>query len=156
MYYLTPPHRTHRGGRFQTYAVATVLSIVALFAPTARADNSPLDLRIPDSLGVNVHFTEPRAGEMEMLKDGGFRWIRMDFVWESIEREKGKYDFSAYDKLLAALDRQRIRPLFILDYGNRLYDEGRSPATDETRQAFCAWVAATMKRYRGRGILWEM
>ncbi len=125
-------------------------------AVAARSEDSALPVRVPDSLGVNIHFTKPQAGELEMLKAAGFRWVRMDFGWESIEREKGKYDFTAYDGLLAALRRQKIKPLFILDYGNPLYDEGRSPATEEARKAFCVWVAAAVTRYRGRGILWEM
>src|SRR6185295_8981306 len=36
---------------------------------------------IPDCLGVNIHFTDPRPGEMKMLADAGFRWVRMDFHW---------------------------------------------------------------------------
>ena len=55
---------------------------------------------------MNIHFTDPRPGEMEMLAAAGFRWVRMDFAWEGTEREKGKYDFSAYDRLMSALDKQ--------------------------------------------------
>lgn len=109
-----------------------------------------------DGLGVNIHFTHAKPGELEQLAAAGFRWVRMDFHWGGIEREKGVYDFSAFDHLLADLDRLKLRAYFILDYGNRLYDGERSPHTDEGRAAFCAWVAAAMKRFQGRGIVWEM
>ena len=44
--------------------------------------------------------------------------IRKDFVWTVVERSKGEYDFSAYDRLLDSLDARGIRALFILDYRN--------------------------------------
>ena len=123
-------------------------------AHAARADLP--DFVVPDGLGVNIHFTDPRPGEMEMLAQAGFRWVRMDFAWSGTEREKGKYDFSAYDRLMAALARHKMRALLILDYANRHYDGGLSPASDEGRQAFARWAAAAAKHFAGRGILWEM
>src|SRR5262245_6780101 len=86
--------------------------------------------RIPDSIGVNIHFTDPQSGEMEMIRAAGFKWVRMDFTWSAIEQSRGQYDFAAYDRLLNALDRAQMRALLILDYTNRLYDEDRSPYTD--------------------------
>jgi hypothetical protein len=109
-----------------------------------------------DGAGVNIHFTDPRPGEMEMLAAGGFRWVRMDFHWASIEKEKGVYDFSDYERLLAALKPYGIRALFILDYTNKLYDNDLPPHTDEGRQAFARFAAAAVKHFQGKGILWEM
>lgn len=111
---------------------------------------------LPDGLGVNIHFTDPKPGEMKMLAAAGFRWIRMDFAWGGIEREKGKYDFSAYDRLIAALDEYHIHAIFILDYSNRFYDDDKSPSSDEGRAAFAKWAAESARHFKGRGILWEM
>src|SRR5690242_16322244 len=72
------------------------------------------DPAVPDSLGVNIHFTDPRPGEMQMLADAGFKWIRMDFAWGGIERKKGEYNFASYDRLLEALEPHGIRAIFIL------------------------------------------
>src|ERR1051326_3719291 len=83
-----------------------------------RAENLPT---AEQSLGVNVHFIDPRPGEVKMIADAGFRWIRTDFKWELTERDRGQYDFASYDRLLKQLDEFGIRPLFILDYGNPLY-----------------------------------
>jgi len=113
-------------------------------------------LGVPDGLGVNIHFTDPRPGEMEMLAAAGVRWVRMDFAWGGTEREKGQYDFSAYERLMAALEKHKIRALLILDYSNRHYDNGLSPSSDEGRKAFAQWAAAAARHFRGRGILWEM
>jgi hypothetical protein len=105
---------------------------------------------------VNIDFTEPRPGEMKMISEGGFRWVRMDLKWDTTERESGRYDFAAYDRLMAALDLHRIRALFILDYGNPLYDNGAPPRTDVSRQAFVRWSVAAAKHFAGRGVIWEI
>jgi polysaccharide biosynthesis protein PslG len=124
-----------------------------------RAADEPARLpgpAIPDGLGVNIHFTDPRPGELEMLAAGGFRFVRMDFTWSSIERKPAEYDFSAYDRLLAALDQHQIRAVLILDYGNPLYDNSEAPRTDAGRAAFVRWAVAGISHFRGRGAIWEM
>lgn len=122
------------------------------FSPNS-AFSSPV---IPDAFGVNIDFTDPRPGEMKLLAEGGFRWVRMDLKWDVTEKEKGQYDFSAYDRLMAALDAQGIRPLFILDYGNPLYDNGAPPRTEASRQAFARWAVAAATHFKNRGALWEL
>ena len=109
-----------------------------------------------DSMGVNIHFTDPKPGEMKMLAEGGFKWVRMDLSWGGTERKKGEYDFSAYDRLVTALDQFGIRALFILDYRNRFYDNDMSPCSDEGRQAFAKWAVAAVQHYKGRDVIWEM
>jgi hypothetical protein len=79
----------------------------------------------------------------------------MDFAWGGIERQKGRYDFSAYDRLTASLKRNGIRAIFILDYGNDLYG-GVAPATSENRAAFATFVAKAVEHFKGQGIVWEM
>lgn len=111
---------------------------------------------VPDGLGVNIHFTDPRPGEMEMLAAAGFRWVRMDFAWGGTEKERGRYDFAAYDRLLAALDAHRMHAVFILDYSNRLYEADQSVATQAGREAFARWAAAAVVHFKGRGVLWEI
>ncbi len=107
-------------------------------------------------MGVCIPFTEAKPGELEMLSRAGFRWVRTDFGWESTEKKAGVYDFSAYDRLLNALDKFHLRALLILDYGNRLYDGGLSPHTDESRAAFARWAAASALHFQGRGVVWEI
>ena len=109
-----------------------------------------------DGLGVNIHFTDPGEGEMELLAAAGFRWVRMDLGWETIERERGKDDFSAIDRLVGHLERFKIKALFILDYSNRLYEQDSSVRTEIGRQAFARWAGACARRYAGRGFLWEV
>lgn len=110
----------------------------------------------PSGLGVNIHFTDPEPGEIKMIADAGFRWVRMDFKWDLTEHERGRYDFSPYERLLTALDEHRMRALFILDYGNPLYTADKAVRTEQARQAFARWAVAAAKHFAGRGVLWEL
>lgn len=47
----------------------------------------------PNGFGVNIHFTDPEPGEIKMIAEAGFRWVRMDFKWDLTEKERGRYDF---------------------------------------------------------------
>lgn len=109
----------------------------------------------PSGWGVNIHFTDPAPGEIQKIAAAGFKWIRMDFTWAAVEKEKGKYDFAAYDRLMSALKPVGIRPLCILCYGNDLYEHG-SPRTAEARAAFCRFVDAGVRHFEHRGVIWEM
>src|ERR1044072_4636920 len=123
-----------------------VLAIASLFLSLSiSADNRSLECvgcwkalpnspTVDESLGVNIHFTEPKPGEVKMMADAGFRWVRMDFKWDVTEPEVGRYDFSAYDRLLKELEANHLRAMFILDYGNPAYEQ-TSPRTQASRQA---------------------
>jgi hypothetical protein len=111
---------------------------------------------IPDGFGINIDFTEPRPGEMKMISEGGFSWVRMDLKWDATETKPGQYDFAAYDRLMASLEMNKLRALFILDYGNPLYDNGAPPRTEAARQAFARWAVAAAKHFAGRGVIWEI
>ena len=142
--------------RLNRLLLAFALLLFVLPAGAQYRQKYPLPTpNVPDFLGVNIHFTNPRPGEMEQLAAAGFKWIRMDFTWGGIERVRGQYNFAPYDGLMAQLDRNRIRPIFILDYGNDLYQQG-SPRTDEARAAFARFAASSVTHFKGRGILWEM
>jgi hypothetical protein len=145
----------------QPISIQLKFLIMFVFTATLAAADPPHpslpDPVIPGGLGVNIHFTDARPGELEMLAAAGFRWVRMDFFWAATERERGRYDFAAYDRMLQALDAQGLRALFILDYGNKLYYEPEhAVTTDAGRQAFARWAAAAAVHFKGRGILWEI
>jgi hypothetical protein len=134
-----------------------ILVGLLVVAANVRAERARLpEVGVPGALGVNIHFTSPRPGEMEMLAGAGFKWVRMDLNWGGTERERGKYDFGAYDKLVKAMEPHGIRAIFILDYSNKLYDGGVSPHTDEGREAMARWAVAAARHFAGKGIIFEM
>jgi hypothetical protein len=105
-------------------------------------------------LGVNIRLQE--AAEIPQIAEAGFGAVRTDLFWHDVEREKGRYDFSAYDGLLASLKRHRLTPVLILDYGNPHYDGGDAPRTDDARAAFARFASAAASRYAGQGVIWEV
>lgn len=131
--------------------------LMALLSTSLNAAQSGLPaFVVPDCLGVNIHFTGTEREQVDKIADGGFKFIRMDFVWVDIEKKNGEYDFKAYDELVDSLATKGIRALFILDYGNPLYDKGAAPNTDEGRAAFAKFAAAGAAHFAGRGVLWEL
>ena len=136
--------------------VAAAIQSAGETAPNTQSSPVASALFAPQTLGVNIHFTQPLPDEMEMMAAAGIRWIRTDFDWASTEAKPGVYDFSAYDSLLASLSSYHIRAVLIFDYTNPLYDQGLSPCDDEGRTAFAAWAAAAAVHFRARDIVWEM
>lgn len=57
---------------------------------------------VPDGLGLNIHRTDLGPAELNMLSATGARWVRMDLTWAATKHQKGKYDFSAYDRLVTS------------------------------------------------------
>jgi len=121
--------------------------------------------------GVNIHFTKGHEKDLDMIAAAGFKIIRMDFGWQSTEREKGVYNWSDYDELTANLSKRGIRALYILDYSNSLYEEqteSKDPITGnvtksvsaphhpESIDAFAKWAAAAAVHFKGGDIIWEI
>jgi hypothetical protein len=117
------------------------------------------ELTVPYGLGVNIHFTRPSPSQevdLDMIRNAGFKLIRMDFAWDSVEKRQGLYDFQDYRVLTEGLERRGIRPLYILDYGNPLYDGGLAPHTDVGRRAFALFASASVKGFENCDVIWEI
>ncbi|WP_273831894.1 cellulase family glycosylhydrolase [Guptibacillus sedimenti] len=109
------------------------------------------------SIGVSIHpgITEQ---DIQQINDAGINIVRIDIFWSNVEKTKGTYDFknSGYDELNNLLKKYGIRPYYILAYENPLYEKQRSIITDEGRTGFINFVAATVNRYKGQNIIWEI
>src|SRR5258706_620658 len=138
------------------FLLITIFSGCAADPSCAFGGKPAREATIPQGLGVNIHFTDPKPGEVKMIATAGFRWVRMDLKWDVTERRRGQYDFAEYDRLASALDESKIHALFILDYGNPLYDNSTPPRTPSARQAFARWAVAAAKHFSSRGIMWEV
>jgi hypothetical protein len=116
---------------------------------------------IPDNFGVNTGITTMRLDEEDLLKmrKTGIRYVRFDLFWHEIERAKGVYIWGPFDRMIMSLKRHDLKPILILDYGNKLYQpEGGGIRTEEARQGFANFAAAAVARYNNRipGIIWEV
>lgn len=125
----------------------------------AEVDDVHPELRmkpVPQGLGVNIHFYQGNETDLSMIEASGMGVIRMDISWDHAEKTPGVYDFSQYDQLVRDMEALGIRILFIIDYGNTLYDEGIAPHTDAGRLASANFCAALAERYAAKHIIWEL
>ncbi len=147
------------------YALALLL--IAPWAST-QAANLPAPA-IANSPGVSIHFVRGNTKDLDMMAAAGIRIVRTDFQWSAIEYAKGVYDWSAYDELVSNLSSRGMRPYFILDYSNVLYDTVHivtqngvpysyidSPNDTQSVAAFAAWAKAAAVRYQSKNVIWEI
>jgi hypothetical protein len=125
------------------------------------------DGTVPAGLGVNVHFTAGHADDLGRIRNAGFRIVRTDLLWDSVERERGIYDWAPFDALVADMRSARLTPLLILAYSNRLYAPRIPSAPDtpsrayavplngEARSAFMRFARAAAERF-GTDVVWEI
>jgi hypothetical protein len=148
----------------------TLLFLASLAAVAAQAADLP-DLVLPQGVGVNIHFTRGHERDLDLIARAGFKFIRMDFGWAGIERQKGEYNWADYDELTANLEKRGLRAIYILDYSNPLYEETvvsknpitgqehkdvASPQHPESVAAFARWAAAAAQHFAVRRIIWEI
>ena len=147
-----------------------LFALILVSTSVALSDGLP-PLTLPAGAGVNIHFISGHEQDLKMIADAGFKFVRMDFFWQDTERQKGKYDWSAYDDFTTELAQYGLRPYYVLDYSNPLYEPGvvytnpvthkvesalASPQHPESIAAYARWAAAAAKHFRGRGIVWEI
>ncbi len=111
---------------------------------------------IPQGVGVNIHFYQGGEKDWQMIEQAGIGIVRMDVSWAAVEKSSGEYNFRAIDQLIEKLDQRKIRLLFIINYGNPLYDEGRAPFSETGRQAYARFCSALAARYADKKIIWEL
>jgi hypothetical protein len=121
--------------------------------------------------GVNIHFVTGHEKDLDLIAAAGFKFIRMDFGWQGIERVKGTYNWTGFDELTANLEKRGLGAIYIFDYSNSLYEESTvakdpitgkeqkstaSPQHEESVAAFARWAAAAAIHYKGKNIIWEI
>jgi hypothetical protein len=108
-----------------------------------------------DDVGVNISFCGDAHLQAATMAAAGIRWVRVDLAWSAAEQEPGRYDFRIWDRFLDSFEPAGIRVLFILVYGNEMYENGFPPATEEGRRAFASYAGAAARHFRGRAA-WEI
>ncbi len=86
---------------------------------------------------------------LSTLKQAGIMAPRDELSWSGCEKEKGKLEIPPhYPTFVEAATGMGLIPLNILDYGNKLYDDGGYPRSPEAVDAFARYsefVATTFK-----------
>jgi len=122
---------------------------------------------VEDSIfAMNTHMErEPTAHlkrNMEVLSECGVKWIRGWWGWGMCEKERGKFDWTEYDRQLATVEGadMRLMPILLRYYpqyeqawAGALTGIQRPPYKMEEWGAFVRKVA---ERYKGRVTAWEV
>ena len=150
---------TKQNPRYNFESYPWMLAVMNMPQTNNISFDKTFDLVVPHGLGVNIHFINPSEQQkfwLDMMKNAGFKLIRMDFIWDYVENSKGVYDFSDYVILTEELGERGMAPLYILDYGNPLYDDGLSPHTEGGRKAFSNFASNATKKFVSHEIIWEI
>ncbi|MCK6535878.1 MAG: beta-galactosidase [Polyangiaceae bacterium] len=110
------------------------------------------------AIGMNVHL--PPSDTLDLAKELGGQWIRIDFNWDIGEPQKGKYDWSAFDTVLDAAKARNLKVFATIGYtpqwasqGNTKGDGFNNDVPDAA--AYKAFVLAAAQRYAdGRVAAW--
>ena len=111
------------------------------------------DGTIPSGLGVQLKGHNDDPGNLAHIAEAGFTWVRRGFIWESIEKEKGSYDFSRADAFLNDCEANGLTVLACMAFNNKLYGHVKD---EPARSAYAAWAAAMADHFRGRNIVFEI
>jgi hypothetical protein len=171
--------RPVRWGPAMTAAVAALAPLLWLAVPAANPDYharryapQAAPQRAAARWGVNVHWERcdlgqpcppidlgasggPRPGEVAQL-GRAFGRARTGVRWFLVEQERGVYNFSAYERMLADLEQVGVGAYWILAHGNPLYgSKEAAPISEAQRKGFARFAVAMMAHFRGRGVVWE-
>lgn len=114
-------------------------------------------------IGINVHQRENPNTNYSLIKNYGFTLVRDVISWDEVESVKGKYDFKGEngglnnDKFIATLLENGIRPyIAIVGYNSNNYITNQGIEDVTAQEAFAKFCGVTAKRYKGKGIIWEI
>jgi hypothetical protein len=133
---------------------------------------------IPDQLAVQTFFYEstapPNPTELALLAASGVKFIRHDFNWVTAEQEPGVYDWTYHDQLVEQIESVGIRLFSTIAneenggrnghemgvrqqaYGLHGCNGGCNTFTPTSVAAYARFAAAVVKRYAGKGFLWQL
>lgn len=101
------------------------------------------------------------ANYKEYLGELGVGYARIQSGWAKTEQKKGKYDFKWLDTIVDGIIEENVRPWMCLCYGNPAYGAGKGLGarifTDaETVEGWKKYVEATVERYKGKVVAYEI
>lgn len=119
-------------------------------APTPVVDANSL-MSSPD-YGVQAFLwwrPEVADRDLQLIKDGGFNWVKQWFSWQDIEGSgKGHYDWSVTDRIVDQVEQHGLKLIVRISQDpDRPFWAGNPP---ENAGHFADFLAAVASRYRGR------
>jgi len=112
-----------------------------------------------DFLGIVHAGKSGKPEEYDLLNTIGISWVLNTFYWNSIEKEKGVFDFTSYDNFVNTAKANGKKVIGVLGYqANWLYPDGKSKKyiSPENIPLFLHYIEETVNHFRGRVDAWEI
>lgn len=108
---------------------------------------------IPNNLGVQLKTDTETPEHLDRIKALGLKWVRRGFIWESIEKTKGVYDFVRWDKFINDCSDRGLSVIACMAFSNALYGHAKDePGTT----AYANYAAALAERYKDYDVVFEI
>ncbi|MGQ9583895.1 MAG: family 14 glycosylhydrolase [Anaerolineae bacterium] len=119
--------------------------------PVPSPEPRPVRMRSPD-FGVQTFLwwrEEVADRDLQLAKEGGFRWVKQWFAWQDIEGAgKGHYDWSYTDRIVKQVEQHGLKLIVRLSPDpDRPFWAGQPP---DNAGHFADFLSAVASRYRGR------
>lgn len=136
----------------------TAANIFAIAASGSLAQSPLPELGFPQALGMQLKPNNFNTKTLDEVHALGFKVVRRGFYWNGVEKEKGVYNFDAYDAQMAHAKALGLTVVGCLFNSNSLYENhGKGPVlTDEGRKGFANFAAACAVRYKDQPVIWEI
>jgi len=109
-------------------------------------------------VGVGTHIDRQNvAADFDAIGRLGANSFRDDLFWNQTELQKNVYTLPhAIEQAINVANKRGVKPLIILDYGNKLYDGGNKPVTADGLRAFSQFAAQMAKQLKGKVVFYEI
>jgi hypothetical protein len=121
--------------------------------------DAALEPESPFGMGVYLNRYGGDAGGLalmeraaQMARDAGVKWSREDFSWGRIEPQRGQFDWTYYDNLLACARRNGITVYAIVGY----WTGWTRPYTSEGIEDYVRFLKVMVQRYQKQIRQWEI
>lgn len=96
------------------------------------------DGTIPYNMGVQSKGDTDGPEDLDRVQELGMKWVRRGFIWESIERKNGVYDFSQYDRFVNDCEKRGLKIIGCMAFSNKLYGHVKD---EPARSAYADFAA---------------
>jgi hypothetical protein len=133
-------------------AFATALFFAVQSNTSSQAATLP-DQTLPQPFGVQLKAPNNSVENLDKIQALGLKMVRRGFGWEAIEKEKGVYDFSLYDRLVKDCKDRGLTIVACMAFSNQLYGHAKD---EPGRSAYAKYAAALAAHYKGENLLFEI
>jgi hypothetical protein len=152
------------------FSIAVILFLCCASFTQAQDLSQERDLEMQSPFGVleflhwnhewnNYKYSgkEDLTKAIKLMKEAGIGWVRMDFLWEEIEPQQGRFDFKKYDEIVDLVTQNNINILGILDYSApwaAACGEWNCPPADN--KLFVNYAVQVIGHFKDKVKYWEL